>query len=67
MCVPQFQFLEKTFTLWLKKLSSLGRNEANPYLNYLKKKKKENYVCNLKMAELCYKVKIRKGVMEWNP
>lgn len=31
MRVPEFQFFEKTFTLWLKKLLGLGRNEANPY------------------------------------
>ena len=32
MCVLEFQFFEKTFTLWLKKLWGLGRNEALSYL-----------------------------------
>lgn len=61
MCVKEFQFFEKTFTLWLKRLLGLVRNEANPYLGSELFEKK-NCAYNLKMAELCDSVKIRQGV-----
>lgn len=42
MCPRVSIFFKKTFTLWLKKLLGLGRNEVNPYLGselFVKKKK----------------------------
>ena len=58
MCVLEFQFFEKTFTLWLKKLWGLGRNEALSYLgSELFAKKKFAY--SFEMADLCSSVKTK--------
>lgn len=60
MWVTEFHFFEKTFTLWLKSLLGLVRNEANPYLGSELFEKKCAY--NLKMAELCDSVEISQRV-----
>lgn len=60
MCVPKFQFFEKTFTLWLKKLWGLGRNEAHSYLGSELFAKINAY--SFEMAELCYSVETKHGV-----